>query len=467
MNQKKLLLKLKKASSAAQKNDYLTSISLCKEIIKKSINVIPAHKLLATSLIALNRFPEVESTLKKVIPLVSESDSYSLSHLLGCNYISLHKYDDALIILETLFNKTGDSKILLDIALAYYNLADYESARDVYLKLIELEPNNHQAKFNLYPILLHFKDYKNAWACFHSRLERQEIKDQVHWFASPWSGETLTGKNILIYPEQGIGDNLYYTGCFAEAIADAKETHIVCDLRLKSLYQQNFPLATILSYDDVNAAQAIDAGLDVQILAGSLSYLYRETAESFANQKTLTIAKNVIAKTNEPLSKKKVRIGLSWFHGRVNDGNEYSMYIEELLPMLKIEGIEWVNLQFGEWQKEVEEINEKHGISIVHLDECSAAGDFNQYGSLIANLDLVISASNAALMLASRLGVKTWMFLPGKQQGIKSNRNQDSLSVKNARVFYKEGESSWEGVIKRFCNELKVLPELTQPGKSL
>ena len=65
MNQQKMLLKLKKASTAAQKKDYLTSIKLCKELTKKDSGNIPARKLLVTNYIALNRYGEVEDTLKK------------------------------------------------------------------------------------------------------------------------------------------------------------------------------------------------------------------------------------------------------------------------------------------------------------------------------------------------------------------------------------------------------------------
>ena len=119
MKQQKLIVKLKKASSAAQKKDYLASIKLCKEIIKKSPDTISAYKLLATNFIALKRFNEVEITLKKVISLLSEEESYTLQHLLGCNYISQKDFNGALVLLETLFNKSGDSKILLDIGLAY------------------------------------------------------------------------------------------------------------------------------------------------------------------------------------------------------------------------------------------------------------------------------------------------------------------------------------------------------------
>lgn len=451
------MVKLKQASAEAKKNNYLKSITLCKSIIKKTPQYAAAYKLLATNFIKLNRLDEVETTLKKVISLVNAEESYPLTHLLGCNFISQGQYNNALDVLENLFNKTGDSKVLLDIALAYSNLGNYENARAVYLKLIELEPDNHQAKFNLYPIFLHFKEYQDAWVCFHSRLERQEIKDQVHWFAPKWGGESLVGKNILIYPEQGIGDNLAYTGCFSEAIADAKKTYIVCDNRLRGLYRHNFPTAHILSYADVNREQAINDELDLQILAGSLSYLYRPSEESFTRQKNLTIANALRESIAARLSKKRLRIGISWFHGRVNDGNQFSMSLEELLPLLQIEDIEWVNLQFGEYQKEIDSFKGKHGIAITHFDDCSAAGDFEHYGALIANLDLVISASNAALMLASRLGVKSWMFLPSLSQSNEPENYNDSHWTKNCRHFYKNQDKDWHSVVQQFCDAIKLL----------
>lgn len=463
MTQLKSFKTLQKAAKEATNNNITKSISLCKKAISQLSTNSHAYKLLATNLIKMQRYDEAGVALKKTITLVSELESDELQHLLGCNMISQRDYRSALSILEVLFNRNGDSKILLDIALAYFHLGDYQSSRDIYLKLIELEPNNHQAKFNLYPILLQLKDYKNAWICFHSRLERQEIKDQVHWFAPQWSGESISRKNILIYPEQGVGDNLVYSGCFAEAIADAKETHIVCDNRLKGLYQHNFPTAIIHSYADINKAQVIDADLDVQIFAGSLAYLYLLSEQAFLNQPPLSIPKPLQQAKASRLSDKKLKVGISWFHGRINDGNEHSMFLDELLPLLKNQNIEWVNLQFGEWQPEVSALEQKHGIKIVHFDDCCASDDFDHYGALIANLDLVISASNAALMFATRLGIKSWMFSPAPEMFLQRGEDiYDGKTIKKVDHFYRSNEESWQGVIEQMCDAIKALPDYPQ-----
>lgn len=456
MTQSKSLKTLLKASKAASNNKLIESVSLCKKAISQSATNTHAYKLLATNLIKLERFVEVGVTLKKVIKLVDEEESYPLIHLLGTNYISLGNYHNALDVLEDLFNKTGNSNILLDIGLAHFNSGATENARAVYLKLIELEPDNHDAKRNLFPILLRLKEYQAAWVCFHSRLELPEVKDKIHWFAPQWSGEPLVGKNVLIFPEQGIGDNLEYTACFAEAIADAKKTYIICDKRLKGLYQSNFPSAQIISNEEVNRDQAINAELDLQILAGSLTYLYRPSEESFGKQQNLITSTELFEAINQRLSKNKLRVGISWFHGRVNDNNAFSMYLEELLPLLKIGGIEWVNLQFGDWQKEVKQMQNKHGIAITHLEDCSAAGDFERYGALIKNCDLVISPSNAALMLATRLGVTSWMFLPNPHASIENVAYHDGRKENGARHFYNPQGKEWSGVVQLFCDEIKL-----------
>ena len=85
-------------------------------------------------------------------------------------------------------------------------------------------------------------------------------------------------------------------------------------------------------------------------------------------------------------------------------------------------------------------------INITHIESCSAAGDFNEYGALIANLDLVISASNAALMLASRLGKEAWEFLPGLEKRVDKNLN-NWLWHHSVNRFYKGETTSWDEVL--------------------
>jgi len=458
MNDKKSIKILAKASKETSANNYLKAIALCKKSIGVSSKNHLAYQLLATNLTQLKRFKEAEVVLKKAITLSPDSESEKLIHLLGCNYTERGRYLQSLDTLETLFNRTGNIKILIDIGLCFHQMGDFRAARDVYFKLIELDPDNINAKFHLFAILVFFKEFKMAWTFFHSRLQLPEIKDKINWYYPAWMGQRLAGKRVLISSEQGIGDNLFYTSCFSEAVAEAEHCYILCDARLVSLYQYNFPNATVLSEVEKEKLRGIVKFADFQILAGSLSYLYRSSINDFSQQKKLLIPNELITNKNSRLSNKKLRIGLSWFHGRVNENCEYSMLLEELLPLFKIANVEWVNLQFGDWEKEACTLKNRHGVELKHWSDCCPTGDFIEYGSLICNLDLVIAPSNASFMYAARLGIKTWIFVPRPDYAIDED-GASSLWYDNVQQFCQYEEESWDNIIEKMRREIILLVE--------
>jgi tetratricopeptide (TPR) repeat protein len=448
---------LKKAQAEFANNNFLKSISLCRKVIKKHPESLNAHKVLATCLVKLERFKEAEITVKKAMSLDKDKDD-SLTHLLGCIYTSLEMYDKSLNLLEALFNKTGDPKVLLNIGLNLQSLGHFQDAKDVFLKFLEFDPENIMAQLNLSIILLYFKEFEVAWTLHHSRLQTPEILDKVHWYGQQWQGESLINKRVLIWPEQGVGDHFLYTSCFDEAISDALHCYVVCDERFKSLYQANYPDATIITDVELYALNVSPFNIDVQILAGSLTYLYRASLNDFSRQKDLQIPEKSIKEKGLRLSSKKLRVGISWFHGRENDGNSFSMNLEELLPVLQIENIEWVNLQFGNWQKEVLALNKKHNIALSFWPDSSAAGDFEQYGALIKNLDLVISPSNAAFMYAARLGVKSWTFNPISDYHFGEDTDK-SPWFNDVKQFCSSNDDNWENVVNSIKAEVHALLE--------
>ena len=457
MTNKKLINILKKSQEEFSKNNFLKSISHCRKAIKQFPSITSTYKLLATNYIQLKRFKEAEVTVQQALALNTDIDD-ELMHLLGCIYNSMEMYEKSLNVLETLFNRTGNTKLLLDIGLNLAALGNFNDARDVYFKLLELDPDNVSAKFNLSTILLYFHDFETAWTLFHSRLQRSELIDKVHWYGNQWQGEPLTNKRVLIWPEQGIGDNFLYCSCFNEAIADAAHCYILCDSRSKALYQHNFPDATIISDIELKSMNGSPFKVDVQILSGSLTYLYRSTIDSFVKQQDLKIPDELVKEKAVQLSNRKLKVGLSWFHGKENNGNEYSMYLDNLLPLLKIDSIEWVNLQFGHWEKEVISIQKKHGIELSSFNDSSAAGDFSSYGALIKNLDLVIAPSNAAFMYAARLGVKSWIFTPIPDYHF-GEGEANSLWFNDVKQFCRKNEDNWDNVVASLMQEVQLLLE--------
>ncbi|MEI7430145.1 MAG: tetratricopeptide repeat protein [Betaproteobacteria bacterium] len=92
-----------------------------------------------------------------------------------------------------------------------FRLQFLNEAESAYRKALALNPDNAQAGLNLGALLLLRGDFKEGWAWYEKRWEMPLIRDNRPRFVQPeWAGEPLDGKTLLIYVEQGMGDNLQF-----------------------------------------------------------------------------------------------------------------------------------------------------------------------------------------------------------------------------------------------------------------
>src|SRR3546814_20811698 len=61
-----------------------------------------------------------------------------------------------------------------------------------------------------------------------------------------WQGEVISDKRILVWREQGVGDEIDFARRFRQIIGAAKETVIEADKRLAPIFQRSFPEAKLL-----------------------------------------------------------------------------------------------------------------------------------------------------------------------------------------------------------------------------
>ena len=70
-----------------------------------------------------------------------------------------------------------------------------------------------------------------------------------------WDGSPLKEKTLLIYTEQGIGDEIMFASCFEEIIEQIGECIVECDKRLIPIFTRSFPKAIFMEH--VKEASAI------------------------------------------------------------------------------------------------------------------------------------------------------------------------------------------------------------------
>jgi hypothetical protein len=108
----------------------------------------------------------------------------------------------------------------------------------------------------------------------------------------------------------------------------------------------------------------------------------------------------------------KITCGISWGSIYKKLGDDKSIPIQDFYPILKINNIEFVNLQYGDVASSLMQVKEKLGKEIINLKEIDLFNDVDGALSIIAACDIVVTSSNTTAHLAGALGKETLLLVP-------------------------------------------------------
>jgi tetratricopeptide (TPR) repeat protein/ADP-heptose:LPS heptosyltransferase len=323
--------------------------------------------------------------------------------------LALRRGADARALLRrALLLDAGDAAALCNLARAHEITGDEAGAEAIYGQVTALEPGNAVAHYNLGLLRLKRGALRQGWAEHDWRFATPQFAGQGRRLSAPlWRGENIGGKTLLIWREQGVGDEILFASCYQEAITRARVVYIQCDRRLTSLFARSFPGARI----SPDGAAAPDC--DVHIPAGSLPRRLRPAPERFPMTTAgwLTPDPARVAFWRERLNKlgPGLKIGLVWRSGLITT-ERASAYIglPDWAPVFEIPGVRLVNLQYGDTAEEIAAARRHFGVDIAVWGDLDLKNDFENTAALTACLDLVLTPATAAGELAGALGVPVW-----------------------------------------------------------
>jgi len=450
---------IKKASKASQSGDFGLAKVFSNKIISKAPDNALGYKLLATNLIKLNQFIDANKCIEKAIALGDKS--LILYRLQATVWIEIDELNLALNQLEQLFNQTGDMTILLDIALAYQRLGQFENAESVYSELIKHKPEHHQARYSLSILQLYSGDFVKGWQGFEIRHKVDEAYKQKQFCTLYQLGDSVINKRVLVVPEQGIGDQLIFASCLPDLVNIAKEVLVICDERLKALFINSFKGITVFTKQNILEASLQFKQCDLQIPIGTLPFIFRPSVSFFPNVPVYKVTNTLTEKLKLQLASDKLNVGISWYGGQCSNSNinRWSSKIADWKVLFQVENIQWYDLQFGEHRREVaKESFIKGKLKIVN--DYNAGEDFSHYGALINQLDLVISVDNAAAIFSAFLGKETWVLVPKDPFWVWSQNEMNSPWFSDNVSLLKKGEGSWIDSLRQLQPRLISLRDL-------
>jgi tetratricopeptide (TPR) repeat protein len=425
-----------------------------------------ALKNLTLEWIALEQFEHALSHLHEL--LRERPDAYEALTCLGFVLQKMHRPDAALGYYQRArAQNNSDAELLNNLGIVLQDLGRLDEAIECYDKAIALKPGFELALFHRSLAYLLRHDFARGWTDYDLRLLSidQPRRPAVY---PRWDGGDLSQRRILVYAEQGLGDEIMFSSCLPQVIAASCHSVVECSPKLERLFRRSFPVATVYATTAARDFPQLvsDAGVDLQIAMGSLPrYLRRAYADFPRHSGYLQADPERVQLWRERLAAlgPGLKIGISWQGGTLKSRRPLrSLPLARWLPILRAPGVSFVNLQYTDSSQELAELKATTGIEVVDWRE--VRDDYEHTAALVAALDLVISVCTAVIHLAGALGRPVWVMAPYSPEWRYGIAGEKMPWYPSVLVFRQPRYGEWEPVIARVAHRLDAATRRNRVG---
>lgn len=299
----------------------------------------------------------------------------------------------------------------LNLSTAYDALKDFERALACLDLAIAADPNNAEAHRNKALIHLLRGDYEPGWRAYEWRWQCWDFEARKRPFQQPrWVGENVPGR-ILVWGEQGPGDEILYGGMAADLVRRGTPIVWEADPRLLPLIKRALPQCHAVPRQTPPHPDMQSVDIVAQIPIGSLGAIVRPNRAAFPDAPLpyLKADPPVVARLRTELRADGARkvFGLSWISRNLDIGADKSMALGDLAQLFDMPGVRWVDLQYGDTGAERADLAIRKPPGLLHRDDIDLFNDLDSLAALISSCDAVVTVSNTTAHLAGALGVPT------------------------------------------------------------
>lgn len=271
------------------------------------------------------------------------------------------------------------------------------------------------ARFNRGLMALERGELTSGWADYAYRFKAGRARPDRRFTIPEWNGESLAGKRLFVWREQGVGDEFLFASCYPDVIRHAGHVVIECDRRLVPLFARSFPRATVRAEQPMDAHGGVETvNCDYHVPAGSLPRLLRQSVGDFPpRSRWLEADAGRVADWQDRLENTghTLRVGVSW-RSAVMTADRRGAYLplESMAALFAVPGVTLVNVQYDECAEELRAASARFNRPILGWSGLDLRNDFEETAALLSSLDLVIAPANSVGELAGALGVPVWRF---------------------------------------------------------
>lgn len=381
---------------------------------------------------------------------------------------------------------------------------DLDGAKAFYLKALDVAPSYADAHNNLGNLLMYMDDADQALSHFDKAVELKPQSNGIRYNRSTtrmttgaisagvqdhrlrfdkenpaigrewpwplWQGESLDSKRILLWGEQGIGDQVIHARSAPIAAARARSCVLECSDRLTTLFQRSFPDVEVVGAKDPPPGTLIHRTFDFQSSTLDFNCSLYDSPNDISSEPYLKADSDLVQFVREkyrPGSDTRPLVGISWWSGFTTQAHFKSTPLTQWQPILSNADARFVSLQYGNGRDEIAPFKASTGIDLVDDREIDPMGDLDLFAAQIAAMDLVITISNTTAHMAGALGVPTWTLTPTGPGRVWYwfTEGQKSPWYESMQLFRHTYNEGWDRILSDVSERLsKELPHLSAKG---
>jgi len=297
---------------------------------------------------------------------------------------------------------------------------DLNEVVPLYKKASLIAPDDPSVRWGLANGLLATGNLKKGWREARWRHKKPELLIERQGLPREWRGEEIKDGKLLVYHEQGIGDELRFASCFKDLIHKSSAPCIIeTDSRLIPLFSRSFPEIEFINKlpRSENAIPEVDYShfvktnnIEAYTALGDLPLHLRPNVESFSKEISYLIPSPKFSDAwKEQLDRitPGKKIGFCWNTALPNKRyGDYFFSINELNPIFSIKNSVLVNLQATECEEELKLAEENFGVEIYRPKSIDMFNELDNVAALISQLDFVVGPFTSILSMAGAIGTR-------------------------------------------------------------
>ena len=363
--------------------------------------------------------------------------------------IGLNRWAEAIAALQALPMQFSTAYLLCQI---YRHSGQFDQSLALALQLPQLAGLNPDRGYDAGMELLALGQWQLGWSLYENRFFGASKRFITPAGVEPRLSQELPhAQQVIVFSEQGIGDSIMMASMLPDLQAVAADLTVLVQPRLLSLFVHSFPDLRICSSIDESIFRSADRCYGL----GSLGQFFRPTPEHCPGTPFLAVPDQEALRWQQQLQRLPPgrRVGVAWFGGgMVETAQHRSIPLSQLLPLLQVEGVTWVNLQYNHDPTELDQLAKEHGVQIHHFEGVTA--DLLATAALTAQLDLVITVQQTAAHIAGAIGTPAWVLLPRSAEWRYGMQGSQMPWYNSVELFRQSSPGDWSVPIKAIQSRL-------------